>query len=190
MQQYIKQTDLSTYDNKSYNPGKNGLIRILWYFTNVLFFLNPLNPLSSLKVFLLRLFGAKVGKGVVIKPSVNIKYPWHLKIGNHSWIGEKVWIDNLADVEIGDNCCLSQGAMLLTGSHDYTKSTFNNITGVITLENGVWIGTQAVVYPDIRCKSHSILGVNSVAMKDLEEYSIYHGNPAVKISKREIIIDE
>jgi len=183
MQQQNK-TDLSKYDNSSYNPGKNMIVRILWYYTNLMFFKNPFNTLNFTKVFLLKLFGAKVGQGVVIKPSVNIKYPWRLKIGNHVWIGENAWIDNLANVEIGDNSCISQGAMLLTGSHDYSKTTFDVITGEIILEDGVWIGAKSIVYPDITCKSHSLLGVNSVATKNLDPYFIYHGNPAVKISKR------
>ena len=177
-------TDLSKYDNSSYNPGKNIIVRTFWYFTNIIFFQNPFNTLNFTKTFLLRLFGAKIGKGVIIKPSVNIKYPWRLKIGNYVWVGEKAWIDNLAEVEIGDNCCISQGAMLLTGSHDYSKTTFKVITGKIILEEGVWIGAKSVVYPDITCKSHSMLGTNSVANKNLEPYFIYHGNPAVKISKR------
>ncbi len=185
MNNYLK-TDLSKYDKSEYKIGANPMKRFFWYFTNEFFFKNSLNPFSGLKVFLLRLYGAKIGKGVVIKPAVNIKYPWRLKIGNYSWIGEKVWIDNLADVEIGDNCCISQGALLLSGSHDYLKTTFNVIVGKIILEEGVWIGAKSIVYPNILCKSHSILGVNSVATKDLEPYFIYHGNPAVKISKREI----
>ena len=93
------QTDLSKYDNSWYKPGGNPLSRLMWYFVNALFFINPLNPFSGLKVFWLKLFGAKIGKGVIIKPGVNIKYPWHLSIGNHCWIGEKVWIDNLTPVE-------------------------------------------------------------------------------------------
>ncbi len=99
----IGKTDLSKYNNSWYQPGGNMLSRICWYFINILFFMNPLNPLSGLKVFLLRLFGAKVGKGVVIKPGVNIKYPWLLSIGDYTWIGERVWIDNLAKVTIGRN---------------------------------------------------------------------------------------
>ncbi|MBN2663457.1 MAG: WcaF family extracellular polysaccharide biosynthesis acetyltransferase [Bacteroidales bacterium] len=182
----MNKTDLSKYNNDSYKPGKNSLIRLFWYYTNLLFFKNPFNTLNFTKTFLLKLYGAKVGKGVVIKPSVNIKYPWRLKIGNYVWIGENVWIDNLDDVEIGDNVCISQGAMLLTGSHDYTKVSFDVIIGKIVLEDGVWIGAKSVVYPNIICKSHSILGVNSVATKNLDSYFIYHGNPAVKISKREI----
>ncbi len=182
----LKQTDLSTYDNKAYKSGKNGLIRTLWYFTNVLFFLNPLSPVSTLKVFLLRLFGAKIGKGVVIKPSVNIKYPWRLKIGNHTWIGEKVWIDNLADVEIGDNCCLSQGAMLLCGNHNYKKTTFDLIIGNIILNNGVWIGANATVTSGIVCSSHIVLTVNSVLTQNTESYKIYSGNPAKPVKERQI----
>ncbi len=179
-------TELSKYDKGNYNIGRSFIVQILWYFTNVLFFLNPLNPFSSVKVVLLRWFGAKVGKGVNIKPSVNIKYPWHLKIGNNVWIGEKVWIDNLAKVEIGDNSCISQGAFLLTGNHDYSKSSFNLITKPIVIEEGVWICAKSTVYPNVVCKSHSVLLANSVADNDLEAYSLYRGNPAKKIKDRQI----
>jgi putative colanic acid biosynthesis acetyltransferase WcaF len=162
----MHKTDLSKYNNKEYYPKSNVFIRFTWYFTNILFFQNPFNPISTLKIFLLRLFGVKIGNGVNIKPSVNIKYPWRLTIGNYVWIGEKVWIDNLDDVIIGNNCCLSQGAMLLSGSHDFTKTTFNVQTGKIILEDGVWIGAHAIVYMNVICKSHSILGANSIALKD------------------------
>ena len=146
--------------------------------------MNPLNPLNGLKVWLLRLFGASVGHGVVIKPSVNIKYPWRLRLGNHVWIGENAWIDNLGDVIIADNCVLSQGSMLLSGSHDFSRQTFNVMVDKIVLEEGVWIGARSIVYMGITCKSHSILGANSIALKTMEPYSIYYGNPAVKVSDR------
>lgn len=179
-------TRLDLYDNKSYNPGKNIVIRTIWYFTNVLFFLNPLNPVSSIKIALLRIFGARIGKGVVIKPSVNIKYPWRLKIGNHVWIGEGVWIDNLANVEIGDHCCLSQGTILLTGNHNYKKNTFDLITSEISLEDGVWIGAKSIVLPGVKCHSHSVLSAFSLLSKEMEAYGIYAGNPSKLIRKRNI----
>ena len=94
---------------------------------------------------LLRMTGASVGAGVVIKPRVTIKYPWKLAVGNHSWIGEQVWIDNLDQVTIGAHVCISQGALLLCGNHDYKKPTFDLITGPIVLEDGVWIGAKASV---------------------------------------------
>jgi putative colanic acid biosynthesis acetyltransferase WcaF len=174
----------ASFNNDWYDVGRSRLVTILWYFTNILFFINPLNPISSLKVFLLRLFGAKIGKGVLIKPCVNIKYPWKLSIDDYSWIGENVWIDNLNDVSIGKNVCISQGAMLLTGNHNYKKTTFDLMIGTITLEEGSWIGAKSLVGPNVVCKSHSILAINSVTTQDLEPYIIYQGNPAQKVRQR------
>ena len=132
------------------------------------------------------MFGAKIGKGVVLKPNINIKYPWRLRIGNHSWIGEGVWVDNLEDVIIGANCCISQGALLLCGNHNYKKSTFDLMTGKIILEDGVWVGAKAIVCGGVVCMSHAVLSAGSVATSELEAYSVYQGNPAVKIKEREI----
>jgi putative colanic acid biosynthesis acetyltransferase WcaF len=174
----------ASFNNDWYDVGRSRLVTILWYFTNILFFINPLNPISSLKVFLLRLFGAKIGKGVLIKPCVNIKYPWKLSIDDYSWVGENVWIDNLNDVSIGKNVCISQGAMLLTGNHNYKKTTFDLMIGTITLEEGSWIGAKSLVGPNVVCKSHSILAINSVTTQDLEPYIIYQGNPAQKVRQR------
>ena len=176
-------TELSKYNNDKYVPGSKLKI-LLWYFTNAIFFLNPFIPFSKLKISLLRLFGAKIGKGVFIKPRVNIKYPWKLEIGNYCWIGENVWIDNLEIISIGDNVCISQGAMLLCGNHNYKKNTFNLIAKPITLEEGAWVGAKSVVCPGVTLKTHSILSVGSVANTDLEAYTIYKGNPALKIKER------
>jgi putative colanic acid biosynthesis acetyltransferase WcaF len=180
-------TDLSKYTTGGYSTGAGVLKRLLWYVVNVLFFMNPLCPISRLKVALLRLFGARVGVGMIIKPAVNIKYPWKLSIGNHCWIGERAWIDNLAEVSIGDNCCISQGAMLLCGNHNYKSETFDLITLPITLEDGTWIGAHSIVCPGVTCQSHSVLAVNSVATKDMEAYHIYQGNPAQKVKERVIL---
>ena len=183
----MNKTDLSTYNNDWYSP-KGGVIkRIIWHFTNHLIFNHGLFPFSSIKVLILKLFGARIGKGVNIKPTVNIKYPWLLEIGNYVWIGEKVWLDNLAKVRIGDHVCLSQGAMLLTGNHDYKLTTFDLMTGEIVIEDGVWIGAMSIVCPGVTCYSHSVLSVNSVATGDLQAYQIYQGNPAVEVKERNII---
>ena len=160
--------------------------QFLWYLVNILFFKNPLNIFPGSKIFLLKSFGARVGKGVLIKPGVNIKFPWKLSIGDYSWIGEDVWIDNLSDIIIGSSVTLSQGALLLTGSHDHTKETFDYISLPIVLENGAWIGAKAVVFGGVTAGTHSILGINSVAEKNLEPYLIYKGNPAVPVLERKI----
>ena len=176
-------TDLSTYSNSDYKPGP-GWKKFLWYLINICFFRTGICPFSGFKVSLLRMFGARLGKGVVIKPYVNIKYPWLLSVGNFSWIGEKVWIDNLDKVEIGSHCCISQGAMLLCGNHDYKKTTFDLVTQPITLEDGCWIAARSIVCPGVKCSEHSVLTVGSVATTDLGAYGIYAGNPAVKIRER------
>ena len=176
-------TDLSTFNNDWYSPGSS-VKRGLWYLFNNLFLLNRYSPFVGLKRGILRMFGAKIGKGVVIKPHVNIKYPWNLKIGDNSWVGEDVWIDNLGDVIIGSNCCISQGALLLCGNHDYKKASFDLIVGNIELEDGVWIGAKSVVVGGVVCESHSILTAGSVATKKLESDKIYQGNPAVSVRER------
>ena len=180
------QIDLSAYDNSWFSPGRGVIVRSAWYLVNVLFFINPLNPSSRLKLILLKLFGAKVGRGVVIKPGVNIKYPWNITIGDYTWIGENVWIDSLGQVTIGKNCCISQGALILNGNHDFTKANFDLIVKPIIIEDGVWIGARAIVAPGVVCHSHAVLSALSLASSDLEANSVYRGNPAIKLRNREL----
>ncbi|MEO6682020.1 MAG: WcaF family extracellular polysaccharide biosynthesis acetyltransferase [Ginsengibacter sp.] len=178
-------TDLSTYNNAWYDPG-SWLKRVCWYPVNEIIFKSAWFPFYGLKRSFLRLFGARVGKGVFIKPGVNIKYPWFLIIGDHVWIGEKVWIDNLAKVTIGNHVCLSQGAILLCGNHNFSTPSFELMAEPISLEDGVWIGAGAVVCGGVSCRSHSVLSVSSVATGTLLPYSIYQGNPAQKVKDRMI----
>lgn len=177
-------TDLSKFDNSWYDHGGSGLKVALWQLVSIIFFLNHLSVLSGLKVTLLKMFGARMGRGIVIKQSVKIKYPWLLEVGDHVWIGEEVWIENHGQVTIGKNSCISQGAMLLCGNHNYKKTTFDLMAQPVTLEDGVWIGAHAVVCPGTTCREHSVLTVNSVGSGTLEPYSIYKGNPATKVKDR------
>jgi len=176
-------TDLSKFSIGDYQAGPKWKV-LTWYFINYYIFDTAFPWPYRFKSFLLRMFGAKVGAGVVFKTKIRIKNPWRLTIGNNCWIGESVWIDNLEDVVIGSNVCLSQGAMLLTGNHDYTLMSFPYRLGKIVLEEGVWIGARAVVCPGVTCKAYSILTVSSVANKQLDEYGIYAGNPAGFIRER------
>lgn len=141
-------------------------------------------PSSKIRVALLRMFGARISNGVVIKPNVNIKSPWLLSIGQHTWIGESVWIDNLVQTNIGANACLSQGCMLLTGNHNYKSASFDLITGEINVEDGCWVGAKAVVLPGTKMESCSILTVGSVAGGVLQANGIFKGNPAQFIRSR------
>lgn len=176
-------TDLSKFNNKWYKPGSRLKIG-LWYVVNTLLVRPSWNVFSDFKISILRGFGAKVGKGVVIKPNVNIKYPWKLRIGNYCWIGEGVWIDNLDQVTLEDHVCISQGAMLECGNHNYKKPTFDLMIAPITLKEGSWVGAKSSVAPGVTFGSHAILSMGSTATKDLEPYSIYTGNPAKFKKKR------
>lgn len=181
----MKEVDLSTFQNKDYRPGP-AWRRAAWYVVSRVFFQGYWFPFSAPKAAILRAFGAKVGRGLVIKPAVRIKYPWFLELGDHVWIGEEVWIDNLTDVHIGSHSCLSQGAMLLTGNHHYGKATFDLMVGSISIGQGAWIGARAMVTPGLEVGPHAVLTAGSVAYDNLEAYGIYSGVPATFQKKRVI----
>ena len=181
---------LNSFDSSTFDKGAGKIKQFFWMLTNALFLRSSWLPFMGVKIILLKLFGAKIGKGLVIKPAVNIKFPWKLTIGDYVWLGENVWIDNLDYVKIGANVCISQGAILLTGNHDYTISSFDYRNSPICIEDGVWIGAKTVVCPGVVCKSHAILTVGSIATKNLESFTIYQGNPAKAIRKRKIKVVE
>lgn len=137
--------NLAAYDNSFYSPGRGKWTCVLWYFASLLLVESGWLPISKFKVVLLRLFGADIGEGVTLKPHVKIKYPWRLKIGDHSWIGEQVWIDNLDQVTIGDHVCVSQGAYFCTGSHDHRSPTFELRTRPISVGDGAWIACKTTL---------------------------------------------
>lgn len=179
-----KETQLKKdFDKKDFDQGASSLKIVIWYFTSMLFFRSGLIPFSAILVAILKIFGAKIGKDVRIKPYIYIHYPWKLTVGDYSWLAE-CRIENLAEVTIGKNVCVSQKAMLLTGNHDYKKPGFDLITQPIVLADGSWVGAKAIVCPGITLASHAVLTVGSVATKNLDAYSIYQGNPAVKVKDR------
>jgi len=180
----INRVDLSQFDGSEFDKGAGLLKQTLWFFVNALIVRSKINPFMQIKIVLLRLFGAKIGVGLVIKPEVNIKFPWKLIVGDHVWLGENAWIDNLDDVIIGNHVCISQGAMLLTGNHDYRSASFPYRNAPITLADGVWIGAKSVVCPGVQCGKYSILCAGSIATKNIPEFAVYQGNPAVHIRNR------
>jgi putative colanic acid biosynthesis acetyltransferase WcaF len=132
----------------------------------------------------LRIFGAKIGLGVVIKPSVRVKYPWRLEIGDYCWIGEEAWIDNLEAVRIEANVCVSQGVYLCTGNHDWTDPFFRLITAPILICEGAWIGAKAILCPGVQVGAGAVAAAGSVVTKSMDAYTIYAGNPARAIQRR------
>lgn len=138
--QSIAPLDLGSFEPPVIAGNRGFLWRAAWYLANALLFQSNLALAPSwVKGFILRRFGAKVGPGVVIKPRVTIKYPWFLRIGDHVWIGEAVWIDNHTTVTIGSNVCISQGAYIFTGNHDWSDPKFAFFAKPIVIGDGVWI---------------------------------------------------
>lgn len=178
--------DLSAYSSAGFDRGAGKWREVAWLLVSLILFRLCPFCLSPLKCAVLRLFGAKVGQGVVIKPQVKITFPWKLEVGNHVWLGEESWLLNLERIIIGNHVCISQRAFLCTGNHNYKSSRFDLMVKPITLEEGSWVGAGAWVGPGVTVGSHAVLGAGSVTSSNLQPWGIYHGNPAVLVKQRVI----
>jgi len=176
--------DLSRFDNSWYSPGRNLVWRALWFFVGAPLLRSALIPFAGFRRWLLRLFGARIGANVMIKPGVRVKYPWLLSVGDHSWIGEDCWIDNLADVTIGSNVCISQGAYLCTGNHDWSDPAFGLIVRPIVICDGAWVCARATIAPGVTLHEGAVAAAGSVVTKDVPPYEIHAGNPAHFVRRR------
>ncbi len=180
----MREIDLSTFDNSTHNRGRSLAVQTFWFLFGLPILRCSLLPSSAIRRSLLRLFGAKIGAGVILKPGVRVKYPWYLQIGDHSWIGEDCWIDNLVQVTIGTQCCLSQGAYLCTGNHDWSDRSFAYRLAGIAIGDGAWVGAKSVVCPGVTVGRLAILTAGSVARENIPEREIHSGNPAVFLKRR------
>ncbi len=180
----MNQVDLRSYDNSWYDPGRSVLVRSLWLFAGLPLLRSPWFAVSSWRVGLLRLFGAQIGRRVVVRQHVIVKYPWHLVVGDDCWIGEQVWIDNLTAVTIGDDVCLSQGAYLCTGNHDWTDPTFGLRVAPISIGSGGWVGARSMVLPGVQLGEGSVAAAGSVVTGSVPAWQIVSGNPATFLKKR------
>ena len=176
---------LDRYTLEDYNPGAPYWKQLLWYFVGSPLVQSYWLPISSLKVVLLRGFGATIGEKVCIKPGVRVKFPWRLRVGDFVWLGEDTWIDNLATVTIESHVCLSQAVYLCTGNHDWTHLDFKLKVSSIYIETGSWIAARSVIGPGVRIGQGAVLGLGSVTGRSLEPMTIYAGNPAQPIKPRQ-----
>jgi putative colanic acid biosynthesis acetyltransferase WcaF len=180
------QIDLAKFNNTWYRPGRSPFVQAAWFFIGLPLLRCSIIPSSVLRVHLLRAFGASIGRGVIIKPGVRVKYPWLLGIGDHSWLGEDCWIDNLALVQIGNNVCVSQGAYLCTGNHDWSDPAFGLIVRPITLADGSWVGAKAVICPGVELEENAIAAAGGVVTLSIPAGEIHAGNPAKLVRHRAI----
>jgi len=175
---------LADFDNSWYRPGRSAATRALWLVFSRAFFLTSFPWPSRLKATILRAFGGRIGRRVVLKPRINVKYPWNLTIGDDCWIGEGAWIDSLGQVTLGHDVCLSQGAMIETGNHDWSDPAFGLKIGPVVVEDGAWAAVRSLLLPGSSLRAHSVLSAGSVLKGDTEASAIYVGNPAAKVRDR------
>lgn len=162
----------------NYNPGRALPVQLLWFCLGAPLLASRWLPGSAWRVALLRGFGARLGRGCRIKPGLRLKFPWRLRTGDHCWLGEAVWIDNLAAVTLGDHVCLSQGAYLCTGNHDMRSSGFELLPGPIEIGSGAWIAARAVLAPGTRVGDGAVVALGAVASGELPAGMVVRGNPA------------
>jgi putative colanic acid biosynthesis acetyltransferase WcaF len=180
----MTRVDLRLTSARGYHPGRRFAFRALWLVVEAIVLLNPLVTSYPLKRWLLRRFGARIGRRVIIKPNVHVKYPWHLEIGDNVWIGERAWIDNFVLVRIGANAVLSQGAYVCTGNHDWSDPGMGLNVEPVIIEDGAWLGAFTRVAPGVTVASGSVVTLGSVLLQDTEPMGIYRGNPATRIARR------
>ena len=178
---------LSKYNNAWFSRGRSKLVEVLWLVLDAAL-VRSWVPGALHRRLILRAFGAIIGKRVVIKPGTRIKFPWRLEIGDDSWVGEDVWIDNLAAVQIGANCCISQGVYICTGSHDWGTPTFDLIVKPVKIEDGAWLASRSVIGPGVVVGEGAVLSLGSVATSDLAPWGIYQGVAATLVKQRRVIV--
>jgi putative colanic acid biosynthesis acetyltransferase WcaF len=160
-----------------------------WWIVQALLLHPSPQALYGWRRFLLRLFGAKIGRGVLLRPSVSVTYPWKLSIGDWSWIGDEVTLYTLGEITIGENAVVSQQCYLCTGSHDYTRVTFDLYALPIHIESETWLASGVFVGPGVTVGRGAIVGARSVALKDVPGGMICAGNPLKVLRPRPTQID-
>ncbi|MGN6647195.1 MAG: putative colanic acid biosynthesis acetyltransferase [Cytophaga sp.] len=177
--------DLSTFTMPPNFRGKSGLYVQLWWIVQALLFHPSPQIMYGWRRFLLRCFGAKIGKGVIIRPSAQITYPWKLSIGDYSWIGDEVVLYTLGEVFIGNHVVISQRSYICTGSHNYKKITFDIFSEPIVIEDECWLATDVFVAPGVKIAKGIVVGARSSVYKSLVDIAgVYKGNPAQRIASR------
>jgi len=164
--------------------GRAPFVVQLWWLVQATIFSWSPQFMFGWRRFLLRLFGAQVGINVLIRPSARITYPWKVKIGDYSWIGDDVVLYSLGAIEMGSHVVISQKSYLCAGSHNYSSTAFDIFAKPIKLEDQVWLAADVFIAPGVRIGKGTVVGVRSTVLNDLPTGMVCYGNPAVPIKKR------
>jgi len=145
-----------------------------WWLISNLIFSNPFTP-SSFRTTILRIFGATVGTGVIIRRGVRVHFPWNLEIGDNSWIGEEVWFINHEKVTVGSDVCISQRSIICSGGHDYRSASLEYAHKPVTITDGAWVCLDAKVLPGVTIGECSVVSAGEIARKSLPDFSMLVG---------------
>lgn len=173
-----KYQDLSSFSVPKGFRGRSAIFVQIWWIVQALLIQLSPQPLYAWRTFWWRVFGAKVGRGVKIRPSARVTYPWNVAIGDYCWIGDRAELYSLEKIKIGKNVCISQDAYLCTGSHDPTRLDFAYDCREIIIEDEAWVAAGAFVGPGVTIGYGAILAARSVAVKSLQPLYVYCGQPA------------
>ncbi|MBD2386629.1 hormogonium polysaccharide biosynthesis acetyltransferase HpsU [Cylindrospermum sp. FACHB-282] len=169
--------DLRKYDQSWFERGRPGWYILLWWLVQAIIFPLTPQPLNILRCALLRLFGAHIGKGVLIRPTARFTYPWKITIGDYSWIGDDVVLYSLDQIDIGTHCVISQETYLCTGSHDIKDPAFGLKTGKITIGNGAWVAAYCFLGPGVQIGANAVIGARSTVFTSMASGQVCWGNP-------------
>jgi putative colanic acid biosynthesis acetyltransferase WcaF len=162
---------LGDFRGTGYDKGRPVPVQAIWFAVQNVLFSKWWLP-AALRPVILRLFGATIGKNVLIRHRVRVLWPWKLSVGHDSWIGEDAWILNLEPVSIGHDVCVSQGAFLCTGSHDISSPTFEYDNAPINISDGVWIGAQALILRGVTIGSGAVVSARCKVSVDVPSGAI------------------
>ena len=176
--------NLEIYRVHSSYRGRSAYFVQLWWIVQATLFRGSPQVLYGFRRWLLRLFGAQVGKGAIIRPSVTVTYPWKVKIGSYSQIGDDVVIYSFAEITIGRNAVVSQKSYLCAGTHDFRSESFDIQALPIVIEDEVWLAADVFVAPGVTVGKGAVVGARSSVFTDLPGMMICTGTPARPVRPR------
>ena len=165
---------------------RNRLARVVWGVVVFVFFRYTPNPLHAWRALLLRLFGAKVGRGVHVYPRVSIWAPWNLELGDECGVANGAILYSMGKIMIGRRAVVSQGAHLCAGTHDYAEPGFPLVTMPITIGDHAWIAADAFVHPGVSIGDGAVIGARAVVTNDMPEWMVCTGHPCKPVKERKM----
>lgn len=176
--------ELSSFTLPKGFRGRPGWFVQLWWLIQATFFRWSPQFMYGWRAMLLRIFGAKVGIGVIIRPTVSITYPWKVEIGDYAWIGDQAVLYSLGEIKIGAHSVVSQRSYLCAGDHDYAKTDFPIRGARIVIGEEVWVAADVFIAPGVTIGNGAVIGARSSVFEDMPHEMVCLGYPCKPIKPR------